>query len=306
MVEEKLAGKPESGLTPMSKPSSECYHGTRVEMRRGDQISPRDGFVYFTPTLDAAIWAAELSEGEGAPHVYVVRVSGLAENAEKQPDYERPAHPAMSWRCREPLTVLIEVTAWTHYHGTRAELRPGERIEPGHAANFGAAPRSANFVYFTRTLDAAIWGAELAAGEGPGRIYVVEPTGAFEDDPNLTNMRFRGNPTKSFRSRAPLRVTSELEQWTGHPPDAIRAMKEGLARLEQQGVERTTNEPNARESGDIAVLTPTAILFTHSDYHTREFVNTVDHDGANRTVVGYLPTGTPRIVRNGAALQVRP
>lgn len=237
MVEEKLAGKPESGLTPMSKPSSECYHGTRVEMRRGDQISPRDGFVYFTPTLDAAIWAAELSEGEGAPHVYVVRVSGLAENAEKQPDYERPAHPAMSWRCREPLTVLSEVTAWTHYHGTRAELRPGERIEPGHAANFGAAPRSANFVYFTRTLDAAIWGAELAAGEGPGRIYVVEPTGAFEDDPNLTNMRFRGNPTKSFRSRAPLRVTSELEQWTGHPPDAIRAMKEGLARLEQQGVE---------------------------------------------------------------------
>jgi rifampin ADP-ribosylating transferase len=86
-------------------------------------------------------------------------------------------------------------------------------------------------------LDAAIWGAELAAGEEPGRIYLVEPTGEIEDDPNLTNMRFRGNPTKSFRSRAPLRVTGELRAWTGHRPEAIRAMKEGLARLKQEGVE---------------------------------------------------------------------
>ena len=122
------------------------------------------------------------------------------------------------------------------YHGTRAELRPGDLIAPGHAANFGPAPRRANFVYFTRTLDASIWGAELAAGEGPGRIYVVEPTGPFEDDPNLTNARFRGNPTKSFRSRAPLRVTGEVSGWSGHPPERIRAMKEGLARLARAGV----------------------------------------------------------------------
>jgi rifampin ADP-ribosylating transferase len=143
----------------------------------------------------------------------------------------------MSWRSREPLTVLAEVTDWAHYHGTRADLRLGDLIAPGHAANFGSAPRSANFVYFARTLDAAIWGAELAAGPEPERIYLVEPTGEIEDDPNLTNQRFRGNPTQSFRSRAPLRVTGELKEWASHPPETIRAMKEGLARLEQEGVE---------------------------------------------------------------------
>ena len=221
----------------MSEQSRQLYHGARVHRSRGDAIPPRDGFVYFTPSLDAAIWAAELSEGDHEPRVYKVVATGSTENAEGQPDYAPPPHPAMSWRSREPLTVLDEVTEWTHYHGTRADFRPGDLIAPGHAANFGATPRSANFVYFARTLDAATWGAELAAGEEPGRIYLVEPTGEVEDDPNLTNARFRGNPSKSFRSRAPLRVMGELEQWTGHSPDAIRAMKEGLARLAREGVE---------------------------------------------------------------------
>ena len=216
---------------------TQLYHGARVALERGDEVPPRDGFAYFTPNLDAAIWAAELSEGDGAPRVYEVTASGPTEDAEGRPDYTAPPHPAMSWRSRAPLTVVGEITAWTHYHGTRADLRPGDLIEPGHTSNFGVAPRSANFVYFTRTVDAATWGAELAAGEAPGRIYVVEPTGEIEDDPNLTNMKFRGNPTKSFRSRAPLRVVGELEGWTGHPPERIRAMKEGLARLERAGVE---------------------------------------------------------------------
>ncbi len=221
----------------MSASTPKLYYGARVYFDRGDEVSPHDGFVYFTPNLDAAIWAAELSEGDGEPRVYEVAVTGSTETAEQQPDYTPPPHPAMSWRSRDPLTVIKEVTEWTHYHGTRTDLRPGDLIEPGHAANFGATPRSANFVYFARTLDAAIWGAELAAGGGPGRIYLVDPTGEIEDDPNLTNKRFRGNPTKSFRSRAPLRVTCELQEWIGHPHEAIRAMKEGLARLEKEGVE---------------------------------------------------------------------
>lgn len=221
----------------MSEQTRSFYHGTRVALDRGDVLPPRDGFVYCTPSLDAAIWAAELSEGDEEPRVYEVAATGAIENAEGQPDYAAPPHPAMSWRSREPLTILGEVTEWTYYHGTRAELRPGDLIEPGHMANFGPTPRSANFVYFSRTLDAATWGAELAAGEQPGRIYRVEPTGAIEDDPNLTNARFKGNPTKSFRSRSPLRVTGELTGWTGHPPEVIRAMKEGLARLDQAGVE---------------------------------------------------------------------
>lgn len=220
----------------MYEQTPRLYHGARVAFGRGAVILPRETFVYCTPNLDAAIWAAELAEGDAEPHVYLVAATGATEDAREQADYTPPPHPAMSWRSRAPLTVLEEITAWTYYHGTRADLRPDELIAPGHLANFGPNPRSANFVYFTRTLDAATWGAELAAGAARGRIYLVEPTGEIEDDPNLTNVRFKGNPTKSFRSRAPLRVTGELEEWTGHSPEAIRAMKEGLARLDRERV----------------------------------------------------------------------
>ncbi|HEV3194453.1 MAG TPA: NAD(+)--rifampin ADP-ribosyltransferase [Polyangiaceae bacterium] len=135
------------------------------------------------------------------------------------------------------MRVTGEVTEWLHYHGTRADLQPGDLIKPGHVSNFGATERTANHIYFTRTLDAATWGAELAVGEGRGRIYIVEPTGPVEDDPNLTNRKFRGNPTKSFRSREPLRITGEITDWQGHALEAIQAMKDGLKRLQQLGVE---------------------------------------------------------------------
>lgn len=86
-------------------------------------------------------------------------------------------------------------------------------------------------------MNAAIWGAELALGEGPGRIYTVEPTGPIEDDPNLTDKKFPGNPTKSYRSRDPLRVTGEIMDWQGHSPDELQAMKDHLERLKRLGVE---------------------------------------------------------------------
>lgn len=121
-------------------------------------------------------------------------------------------------------------------HGTKADLAAGDLVEPGRASNYGARATAA-FVYMTATLDAATWGAELAIGDGRGRIYVVEPTGPFEDDPNLTDKKFPGNPTRSYRSRAPLRVIRELTGWTGHPPEKIQAMKDGLARRAEQGVE---------------------------------------------------------------------
>jgi len=123
-----------------------------------------------------------------------------------------------------------------YYHGTRAELEPGDLIEPGYRSNFGSR-RKANHVYLTATLDAAVWGAELAVGEGPGRIYIVEPTGPIEDDPNLTDKKFPGNPTKSYRSRDPLRVMAELADWEGHAADVLQAMKANLERLTQLGVE---------------------------------------------------------------------
>ena len=123
-----------------------------------------------------------------------------------------------------------------YYHGTCADLQPGDLIEPGFTSNFGSR-RKANHVYLTATVDAAIWGAELAIGEGPGRIYIVEPTGPIEDDPNLTDKKFPGNPTMSYRSRDPLLVTGELEDWEGHAPDVLQAMKHNVARAKQLGIE---------------------------------------------------------------------
>lgn len=122
------------------------------------------------------------------------------------------------------------------YHGTKADLQVGDLIERGYTSNYGSR-RQANFVYLTATLEAATWGAELAIGEGRGRIYIVEPTGPIEDDPNLTNKRFPGNPTKSYRSREPLRVIGEVVEWTGHPPERLREMLDHLEKLKKQGIE---------------------------------------------------------------------
>ncbi|XRS39032.1 NAD(+)--rifampin ADP-ribosyltransferase [Pseudoduganella sp. R-31] len=122
------------------------------------------------------------------------------------------------------------------YHGTKADLKVGDLIERGFSSNYGTR-RQANFVYLTATLEAATWGAELAVGEGRGRIYIVEPTGPIEDDPNLTNKRFPGNPTKSYRSREPLRIVGEVAEWTGHPPERLREMLDHLEKLKEQGIE---------------------------------------------------------------------
>ncbi len=131
---------------------------------------------------------------------------------------------------------MSDGTQERYYHGTRADLKPEDLIEPGYNSNFGSR-KEANHVYLTATVDAAIWGAELAIGEGPGRIYVVEPTGPVEDDPNLTDKKFPGNPTKSYRSRDPLMVTGELTDWEGHAPDVLQAMRDNLERLKQVGIE---------------------------------------------------------------------
>ena len=122
------------------------------------------------------------------------------------------------------------------FHGTKADLKPGDLLKPGHTSNFGER-RSANYVYLTATLDAAIWGAELGVGEGPGRIYRVKPTGPFEDDPNLTDKKFPGNPTRSYRTQAPLRVVDEILGWRPHSPEALQNMRTHLEELKRLGIE---------------------------------------------------------------------
>src|SRR6476469_5423728 len=121
-----------------------------------------------------------------------------------------------------------------YLHGTKADLAVGDLLVPGRESNFEDG-RVMNHVYFTATLDAAVWGAELAAGRSRGRIYVVEPMGDFEDDPNVTNKRFPGNPTQSFRSRDSLRVVGELVDWGGHSPEELEATRDGLSAVKQQG-----------------------------------------------------------------------
>jgi hypothetical protein len=133
-------------------------------------------------------------------------------------------------------TMTDPMTIQQFYHGTRADLQPGDLIAAGHASNYGAR-KQAPWVYLTGTMDAAIWGAELAIGEGRERIYIVAPTGEIVDDPNLTDRKFPGNPTLSYRSRAPLRVTGEVTQWEGHSAERLKQMKDFLARLKAEGVE---------------------------------------------------------------------
>ncbi len=132
------------------------------------------------------------------------------------------------------MTAEARMFARTFFHGTKADLKPGDQIVVGRPSNF-LETGALSWAYFTATLDAAVWGAELARGDGPGRIYVVEPVGAFEDDPNVTDKKFPGNPTFSYRSQKPLRVLGEVKGWAGHGPERVRAMQEGLARMRASG-----------------------------------------------------------------------
>jgi rifampin ADP-ribosylating transferase len=134
---------------------------------------------------------------------------------------------------REPVPFEV-FEPGVYLHGTKAELTVGDLLVAGRESNFETG-RVMNYVYFSATLDAAVWGAELAGGEGRGRIYIVEPTGEFEDDPNVTDKRFPGNPTRSFRSREPLRVVGELIDWVGHSPEKLDAMRAALGALQRNG-----------------------------------------------------------------------
>lgn len=126
------------------------------------------------------------------------------------------------------------------YHGTKAVLEAGAELVPGRGSNFQQG-RVSNHLYFTTLVETAAWGAQLAAAlagsSERGHIYVVEPAGPFEDDPNVTNKRFPGNPTRSYRTRHTLRVVAEHEAWEGHSPEAVSTMLDHLAQLREQGLD---------------------------------------------------------------------
>jgi len=126
------------------------------------------------------------------------------------------------------------------YHGTKSRLEVGDHLRPGHGSNFHDG-RTSNNIYFSAILETAVWGAELAtalSGTGErGHIYLVEPTGPFEDDPNVTNKKFAGNITQSYRTRDPLQVVGEMQVWEGHAPEVLNAMLDNIARLGEQGLD---------------------------------------------------------------------
>jgi hypothetical protein len=122
------------------------------------------------------------------------------------------------------------------YHGTKSELKVGDLLEAGYISNYGSREK-ANYLYLTATLDAAIWGAELAVGTGKERIFIVEPTGEIENDPNLTDKKFPGNPTRSYRTKQPLIVVGEVLEWEGHSKEVLQNMKDYLEKLKEEGIE---------------------------------------------------------------------
>lgn len=140
----------------------------------------------------------------------------------------------------EPVTTAnCHLVRGPFYHGTKVELAVGDQLSAGYPSNYEDG-RVLRHIYFSALMEPAIWGAELAmafaGAEGRGRIYIVEPVGAFEDDPNLTNKRFPGNPTRSYRTRDPLRIVGVVDEWEGHPEDTIRAMLDHLRDLTRRGM----------------------------------------------------------------------
>lgn len=136
---------------------------------------------------------------------------------------------------RKPGISVQSPFSQTYFHGTKADLKIGDLIEAGFNSNYGQR-KKAKYIFLSATLDAAIWGAELAFGEGRERIYLVEATGPIEDDPDLTDRKFPGNPTKSYRSQHPFRVVGEVTIWQGHSSDQVKAMKDALAKLKEEGI----------------------------------------------------------------------
>ena len=139
---------------------------------------------------------------------------------------EVPAHTARPYA--DPMTDLLDEGPF--FHGTKADLRVGELLTAGFRSNYRPEVVM-NHIYFTALADGAGLAAELATGDGAPRVYVVEPTGEFENDPNVTDRKFPGNPTRSYRSREPLRVVGEVDDWPRLTPEALQGWRTRLAAI---------------------------------------------------------------------------
>lgn len=131
------------------------------------------------------------------------------------------------------MTKKVIIDQGPFFHGTKAGLQIGDLLEPQFLSNY--QEKNSNHIYFTATLNAAKWGAELARSNAKERIYIVEPLGDFESDPNVTDKKFPGNPTRSYRSKSPLKIVAELASWERHSEEEINHMITSLRKLSEEG-----------------------------------------------------------------------
>ncbi len=122
------------------------------------------------------------------------------------------------------------------FHGTRADLRPGDLLTPGWQSNYGSR-RIANHIYMTALPEGAPLAAVIAHGDGAPRVYRVQPLGTIEDDPNVTDKRFPGNPTRSYRTTEPVRITEEVVDWQPPPAEVVERIRKGMAEIAELGIE---------------------------------------------------------------------
>jgi rifampin ADP-ribosylating transferase len=204
-------------------------HGGALVHGHGEEdwTSRGRGEVEYAPTREQ--WSVERRNTPSATQI------GLRTSASQQTLSSGQQGAIGACMTKEPTPFEVHESG-NLFHGTKADLQVGDLLEPGRRSNYGGG-RTANHVYLTATLDAATWGAELAVGEGRGRIYIVEPLGTLEDDPNVTDKRFPGNPTRSYRTRDAVRIVGELVDWVGHSPEKLTAMREHLDELKRTGTE---------------------------------------------------------------------
>lgn len=184
------------------------------------QLALTDKIKWYEEALQLALKIDNEAVKGALPLLY----SNLAECYEKTGEPDK-----VKWYNHLALTPISQpADKGPFYHGTRADLKVGDLLTAGRISNY-QSDLVMNHIYFTALLNGAGLAAELARGDGPARVYIVKPIGNFEDDPNVTNKRFPGNPTRSYRTRQPLQITGEVTEWTRLTPEQLQQWREKLA-----------------------------------------------------------------------------
>lgn len=218
-----------------------CVEGTlhlrnhlavRRVLRENDELRDRYAAIKQRLASDPAMGIDEYLAGKSAVLQDILALSDLTSDEKEQ-----------ILRLNTGNTPREDPTAVTHplddgpfYHGTRAELGIGEQLTAGHRSNY-RPEITMNHVYFTALRDGAGLAAEIAAMFDAGaepHVYLVRPTGAFEDDPNVTDKKYPGNPTRSFRTQSPLVIVEEVTDWTRQTPEALAMWRERITRIRDE------------------------------------------------------------------------